>query len=336
MTSLIPPHRHQQQTPTTSHPLYSTSLHYNPNVSTKYASHRKNKQHHHHLIPRSSNKQQGGLGDDLLDFIVAGPKLRKWYGQEGQVLPRDKDEDEQPVDDIDLAQESAGPRDHILVLDADTIPMAEQVLLQLILARANIKATFKDLAQAKTSFGTYVDIVPPAALQKTLSSKTSTVVFCGSIDAQILSMVCTCGVPHVVLLSAVGAPSQSGIASLFSASAREMSVLEDSKREKMIRESGIQSFVIVRVSKLTDEQGGVMGISVTDTANLPAVDDSMTSLSSRQGSISREDAAKVIAEASLLQQSSLSGKRVILQVENNGNAGPPQSWESVFASSVVS
>lgn len=59
-----------------------------------------------------------------------GPKLRKWYGQEG--MPRDgglppaAEEEQEPA--------GGGVRDVILVTDGES-EMGEQVVLQLILAR---------------------------------------------------------------------------------------------------------------------------------------------------------------------------------------------------------
>ena len=33
--------------------------------------------------------KRGNLGDDLLDYMAAGPKLRKWYGEGEREMPRD-------------------------------------------------------------------------------------------------------------------------------------------------------------------------------------------------------------------------------------------------------
>ena len=66
--------------------------------------------------------------------LAAGPKLRKWYG-EGERMPKDGSS---PLDDGDLEAPlqaaSDVPRTAVLVTDADS-PLAEQVVLQLILAR---------------------------------------------------------------------------------------------------------------------------------------------------------------------------------------------------------
>lgn len=69
-----------------------------------------------------------------LDMLAAGPKLRKWYG-EGERMPKDGggsfDDGEA---DTSVQIGSDVPRTAILVTDADS-PLAEQVVLQLILAR---------------------------------------------------------------------------------------------------------------------------------------------------------------------------------------------------------
>lgn len=78
------------------------------------------------VVAAGSNGGGGGLGDELLDFMYAGKKLRKWYGAEGQVLPRDgrqpDDEPEAPQEE----EEEPAVREYVAVLDADTSPMAEQ------------------------------------------------------------------------------------------------------------------------------------------------------------------------------------------------------------------
>lgn len=77
------------------------------------------------VVAAGGNGGGGGLGDELLDFMYAGKKLRKWYGAEGQVLPRDG---RQPGEGPEAPQEEDEPavREYVAVLDADTSPMAEQ------------------------------------------------------------------------------------------------------------------------------------------------------------------------------------------------------------------
>eukprot|EP01025_Chloroclados_australasicus_P013273 TRINITY_DN16276_c1_g3_i1.p3 TRINITY_DN16276_c1_g3~~TRINITY_DN16276_c1_g3_i1.p3 ORF type:complete len:154 (+),score=16.59 TRINITY_DN16276_c1_g3_i1:139-600(+) len=97
---------------------------------------------------------RNGLGDDLLDYIQAGPKLRKWYGETDKML-LPKDGKPSPTGDDD---DYEGPRDAVLVTDANS-PMGELIVLQLVLARVKIKVLVKDVAKAKQEFGPYVDPV---------------------------------------------------------------------------------------------------------------------------------------------------------------------------------
>ena len=111
--------------------------------------------------------------DELLDFMIAGPKLRKWYGESDEMeaagggggggggggdfdgLPRDGDRGEAattggaaaaatstssspppslPSSSSALPPAPEGTRDAVVVVSADGGPVAEAVLLQLILA----------------------------------------------------------------------------------------------------------------------------------------------------------------------------------------------------------
>lgn len=88
------------------------------------------------------------FGDGLLDYMEAGPKLRKWYG-EGERRPRDGQEPDPEKDEPDA------PGDAVLVTDGDS-PMGELVILQLILARLKVTALVKDSAAATQAYGSYV------------------------------------------------------------------------------------------------------------------------------------------------------------------------------------
>ncbi|KAI7839406.1 hypothetical protein COHA_006807 [Chlorella ohadii] len=114
------------------------------------------RQRRHVAAAAGGGEPKGNLGDELLDFMYAGKKLRKWYGQEGQVLPRDGRPG--PSDQQEDEEEPA-VREYIAVLDADSSPMAEQVVLQLILNRAKIRALVKDAPAAKSGFGPYIEAV---------------------------------------------------------------------------------------------------------------------------------------------------------------------------------
>ena len=78
-----------------------------------------------------------GFKDELLDFVLAGPKMRRWYG-EGERLPEDGDFDPQPLEPPPAPKDQdvlpPEKRTVVLVTDADS-QLGEQVLIQLILAR---------------------------------------------------------------------------------------------------------------------------------------------------------------------------------------------------------
>ena len=161
----------------------------------------------------------------------AGKKLRKWYGQEGQVLPRDGREggpgSEEPEEE---EEEEAAVREYVAVLDADSSPMAEQVVLQLILNRTKIRALVKDAAAAKAGFGPYIEAVQGdsgdrAAVARLLRGAKAAVC-CGKLGALLPAAAAT-RLPHAVLLSSAGAPQQ-GFA-LFASS--EQQALADPARE---------------------------------------------------------------------------------------------------------
>ena len=268
--------------------------------------------------PNANGGGGGGFGDDLLDFMYAGRKLRRWYGQEGQVLPRDgRPLEEGPggEDGREDAQDT-GPRDQVLVLEADSAPMAEQVLLQLILARAKIKAVAKDAAKAKLGFGPYVEVLgggpgDAAVLTKALRG-VQALVLCGRVEPSALAAAAAAGVPHIVLLSAVGAPARGGFA-LFKN--EEMAVLEDAAREAAVLRSGI-AHTIVRVGGLSDGDGGE---SRLELAAGQAVKEP----------VSREDAASVVAQAALRD----AGKgALVFGVRPAGAGAPPQDWAAAFNS----
>jgi len=268
------------------------------------------------LVRSSNGGGGGGLGDDLLDFMYAGKKLRKWYGEEGLVLPKDggspKDEDEEGPSS---SQEDAGPRDQVLVLDAETVPMAEQVLLQLILARAKVKVLVKDTQAAKAGFGPYVQIVSggandASALRSALQG-VKALVLCGAVAPGVLAAATAAGVPHIVLLSAVGAPPRGGF--MFFRD-QEMDVLMDKSREEQVRGAAL-AHTILRVGGLDDSDGGVKELR-------------LTAGEAAGGAVSREDAASVVAQASLRDCSAGS---LVVSIAVGGPGEPPRDWGEAFA-----
>lgn len=207
----------------------------------------------HRLYATGTNdgeKSGGGIGDELLDFMYAGKKLRKWYGEQDLVLPDGGIAARDTEDDPDNGSNEFIVRDKVAVMFPEEYPMAEQVLLQLILLRALVVVVTKDPAKAKSGYGPYVDVVQSDST-KFLSKGVSralgmcqSVVLCGSLSGDGMSIIQKSGVPHVVLLSGVSDSTQSRLASFFQSS--ESKELSDASREAIVQGSGL-IYSIVRV-----------------------------------------------------------------------------------------
>jgi hypothetical protein len=210
--------------------------------------------------PCATNDEKG-LGDELLDFMYAGKKLRKWYGEQDLVLPKDGGD---PQGDWkgDSPEETV-VRDKVAILFPEDSPMAEQVLLQLILLRASVLVVTKDVGQAKAGYGMYVDVVRGDTLPSSLKAAQS-VVMCGSVSSKIVSLVKAADVPYVVLLSGTSSTAgQSMFSTMFASS--ETKELLNLSREEMVRNSGIPC-TIVRVDpqKLSTLPGGSVVLTDSD------------------------------------------------------------------------
>lgn len=268
------------------------------------------------FVPLSSGGNNN-LGDEMLDFLYAGKKLRKWYGQEGPVLPRDGELQQEEFVDEKEDEDDSIPRDAVLVLDADTNLMAEQVLLQLILARANIQAVVRDVVAAKTGYGPYVQATggnsnDPNAVRMAARKKVKTVVMCGQVFPSVMQAATLAGVQHVVLLSAVGLPKDGGF-QLFKNN--ELDILKDQQREAIVRSSGLK-YTIVRINGLTNQEGGQSALKPLSIDEKP------------QTPLAREDAALVVAQAAL--RDITSENSLEFGIETAGSGQPPSEWPSFF------
>lgn len=239
----------------------------------------------HRFVQCRSKKEttsggEGNFGDELLDFMYAGKKLRKWYGQEGQVLPKDGG----LPDDGDMDDDIQGPRDKVMVLYPEESPMAEQVLLQLILLRAPVCVATKDTAKARAGYGTYVDVVQSTSLDGLLKAcrLSQSVVLCGNVSARLVAALEKAKVPHVVLLSGTRSESKpSGLASFFPG--KEYKELTDVSRETVLSESSLQYTIVhVDAATLSNAPGGSVSFGISDDGQA-------------SGGIPREDVALCIA-----------------------------------------
>lgn len=142
----------------------------------------------------------------MLDFMYAGKKLRKWYGETDMVLPRDGGTVEEDMGEGQEAPMEDIARSSVVVLypEDDRFPMSEQVLLELIVRRADVLVVTNDLSRAKEGYGQYVNAVKldsSKATRRALAAAKSVVV-CGPVTKQVREVLKMSSAPRVVLLVA--------------------------------------------------------------------------------------------------------------------------------------
>ncbi|KAG6550388.1 hypothetical protein Mapa_008351 [Marchantia paleacea] len=240
------------------------------------------------LVVNAGKKKSGGggfsFGDQLLDYIEGGPKLRKWYGAPEQ-MPRDGGDDSQDEEEGEAEEEEPEEdmvRDVVLVTDADS-ETGQLIVLELILKRLRVRALVKDIKSATVGFGAYVEPVEGDVNDRAIlksSMRGVRAIICptkvgGLADRELIK-----GVEHIVLLSKLTVNrNQGGLGSLFGALGRR----DAEENEAAISSLGVP-YTIVRAGALKDEPGGQLGFSYGQGGSV-------------QGTISRQDAAYVCAEA---------------------------------------
>jgi len=219
----------------------------------------------------------------------AGKKLRKWYGQEGQVLPRESSDGNQFFDgDGEEEDLSSVVRDKVVVLFPDEYAMAEQSVLQLILLRAPVIVVVQDVSSARAGFGSYVEAVKgdprDASGLRNVCKSAMSVIVCGKLDRGTVAMLKKASVPNIVMLSAVKSGEDGFLSAVFGWN-QEMKILKDPEREDLVMYSGIP-YTIIRIAGLGN---GPAGSKVLDASI-----DTYPS-----GEIPREDVAACMAKLSM-------------------------------------
>jgi hypothetical protein len=281
----------------------------------------------------NKRSQQPSLMDGLLDGMMAGRKLRRWYGQSDEpMLPSQRQQQAETdpivaaaadptINDAALAADSATPtptnpnalpRTAVLVTGADT-PTGELVVLQLLLAgtQAPIRAVVSDVAAARAAYGEHVEAVErpaaasgpaaTAAAQRLLNG-VAAVAVAGALPSSLLE-ACS-GVRRLVVPSTVGAAKAGGgglAAALFSGGggaggAQDDATLADAERERAARAAAAATSVaVVRAAGgVRDAPGaGLAGLSVSAGGGGGRDDDVAAAAAS--GPVSREDLALVVA-----------------------------------------
>ncbi|GBF97835.1 DNA excision repair protein [Raphidocelis subcapitata] len=272
----------------------------------------------------SEPPQRGVRG--LEDFVLGGPKLRKWYGQEdGPARPRDgggaADEPQQ--------QEAggggggdAGPRDVVLVTDGEST-MGEMVVLQLILARAKVRMVANDVTAAKAGYGPYVEPVSPdvgggGGLARALRG-VRCVVALGRLG-KLLPAAKEAGVEHIVLLSTAGMPQPGGLAALFGGGAGD-AALREPAREQAVAASGLP-YIIVKAGPFSEAPGGASALAFSAAA-------AGGGGGGGGGGVSREDVACVVARL-VLDVPLPAGAAATVVVSSAGPGAPPADWTAAL------
>lgn len=148
-------------------------------------------------------KPSFSLGDQLLDYIEGGPKLRKWYGAPDQ-LPKDGGDGQRDEDAKEPSEEEEeGPGDAVLVTDADS-ETGQLLVLALILKRMRVRALVRDAKAATAAFGPYVepvvgDVSDPTNLKKALRGVRA--VICPTKVGAVANPTVVKGLEHIIFMS---------------------------------------------------------------------------------------------------------------------------------------
>ncbi|BDA48364.1 hypothetical protein COCOBI_12-0410 [Coccomyxa sp. Obi] len=261
---------------------------------------------------RRKSVKAKGFGDELLDYITAGPKLRKWYG-EGERMPVDGGMSDDS-DIISTEPEDEGLRDAILVTDADN-PTAEQVILQLILSRAKVRVLAKNAAATSTAYGSYVTPVEgntgnARALEAALRGVRA--VICTGRLGDLLPLCQQRKVEHLILLTSVGTAGGGGF-SLDTILDGEAAAQRDAAREAAAVSSGVP-LTLVRVGRITNAAGGSASLLISQDG----------SPGKPLGEVSREDVARVLVKCLVRQPSTI----LSFSLEAGSPLGPLQQTDA--------
>jgi uncharacterized protein YbjT (DUF2867 family) len=210
------------------------------------------------------------------------------------------------------------PRDSVLVTDADS-PTGDAVVLQLILAGAKIRVLVRNAQQAVTGYGSYVtpitgDVGNQAAVAEALKGARAVIVT-GKLGPHLLPLATAAGVEHIVLPSLAG--GQQGAFAFLGPDA----ALSDAKQEAEVAACSIPH-TIVRAGKLVDTPGGDSQLRFGAAISIG------DSVSSTDGSLSREDLARVLAGV----LDCVPSDSLALTVASDGPGSPPDDWREALSS----
>lgn len=207
------------------------------------------------IVKGQPDSKQPGFGGALLDFMIAGKKLRKWYGAEDLSLVKDEEEGPEPQD---RSAGNAPPPsiiqrlspETILVMDVDSDPVAELCLLQLILTRAEVAACANDESAARRGFGDYVTVV---SREEAGRAAARCAVAVATSATAVQRMVASCAesdrLPHIIALRVAPGP-KGGLAQL-----RPWQRADRRDPEALLRDAGVASFSVMSVGSMSASIG---------------------------------------------------------------------------------
>ncbi|CAG9465849.1 unnamed protein product [Pedinophyceae sp. YPF-701] len=240
--------------------------------------------------------QGGGFSEDLLDFALAGPKMRRWYGQE-DALPSELIGDKKGKDDDDgggeFGEEGNGG-DKVLVLDADG-GMGQAVLTALVLARAEIRAVARNTQPVRDQFGPYAEVISgdmknPAFAKRVLRGVRA-VIAAGSLGA-VPDVAASAGVSQIILISAV--PSGGGFLGLFGGNEIAASIAQPGDaREAQLASCGVPCTTLRAgpvqdapgMSQVTISAGNGAGSAAVSADDLAAVAAAVAGMKPKQAGV---------------------------------------------------
>ena len=199
--------------------------------------------------------ERAGSMDNLLDFLEAGPKMRKWYGQEDfDPSKNQKPEGGGPEEEEGGPEEEPEATDHVLVLGAESA-LGELVILKLVLARQKVVTLVKDREQSEAEWGPFVKCVQGNVgsandIAKCLRVAKAAILpdELGALEEAVRALGGAPGVSHVVLVSAADA-SASGMGLMLSKLFDSEAVLSDAAREAAVAGLGLP-YTIVRAGEI--------------------------------------------------------------------------------------
>jgi hypothetical protein len=281
------------------------------------------------LLTTRAKKEENSLSDDLLDFAMAGQKMRKWYGaperSKSKKTKKDTGNDNQPQAYDEEEDEEAN--DAVLVTDADT-PIGEQVLLRLILSRIKTKAIVSDTSKARASYGDFVepisiDLGSQNAAKKALRG-CGAVISLGRLGGLSQAIASRPDFIHLIVLSTSNALTSSGKmpwSSFFKSTVSGTGDLSDASREVQAAQSCSGCTIIkVDASSLQESPGGSSSLGFVSNTEGKRWERELGN------SISCEDLAAVLV-ASLEHPPSVQRS---FQVINTGDGSLPKSWKEMF------